>query len=197
MSVRIIVLGFVLGPAAVLAALGLFGYWRKHCGFRAEYRRLVESTPAERPERAFPGGGEPVLFPAGGPDDGWDCAGIRAPVELPASDQEYYETCWTHIIGTFEESPAAALDIAAHLTANLLLNRGLADAGSERPGELPAHWRFPTAEGYRVAQRIAEASRLIELPRQELSKALMLYRALFEEVLAAPTSPSSTTDAQL
>ncbi|HEY3872591.1 MAG TPA: hypothetical protein VGM10_29820 [Actinocrinis sp.] len=200
MSVRIIVLGFVLGPAAVLAALGLLGYWRKHCGFRAEYRRLVESTPTVRPDRVYRSRGEQDLFPADAPVDGWDCTGIRAPIELPASDHEYYETCWTHIIGTFEESPGAALDLAGHLTANLLLNRGIADAGSERPGELPAQWRFPTAEGYRVAQHIVEASRVIDLPTQELSKALMLYRALFEEVLAAPTSPaspSSTTDAQL
>lgn len=199
MSVRIIVLGFVLGPTAVLAALGLIGYWRKHCGFRAEYRRLVESTPIARPARPAASAGEPVLFPVGGPDDGWDCTGIRAPIELPESDHDYYETCWTHIVGTFEESPAAALDLAAHLTANLLLNRGIADADCERPGDLPAQWRFPTAEGYRVAQHIAEVSRVVELPRQELSKALMLYRALFEDVLAAPSSPSSpsATDAQL
>lgn len=194
MSVRIIVLGFVLAPSAVLAAIGLIAYWRRHCGFHAEYRRLVASTPiVVRPSRTTARRAEPVMFSADAADEDWDCAGIRPPVALTESDREYYETCWTHILGTFEESPATALDLATHLTANLLLNRGLADAASDRPGDLPAHWGFPTAEGYRVAQRIAEASRVIELPTQELSKALMLYRALFEDVLAAP----SAKDAQL
>jgi hypothetical protein len=215
MSVRIIVLGFVLGPTAILGAIGLAAYWRRHWGFRAEYRRLVETTPTARPARALrptrparpaadpasafalrpvaSGGDEPVLFPEGAEDDSWDCTGFQAPATLAAADRDYYATCWTHIIGTFAESPATALDLATHLTANLLLHRGLADADSERPGDLPADWRFPTAEGYREAQRITQDARVVELPAHEMSKALMLYRALFEEVLAAPTA----TDAQL
>jgi hypothetical protein len=118
----------------------------------------------------------------------WGCAGLTAPVEISASDVEYYQTCWGHILGTFAHWPAVGLDLAETLTANLMLNRGVVPRGCEQPEVLPSQWRFATAQGYREAQDIAERAGIGELPRQELSKALLLYRALFEEVLTAPTA---------
>ena len=119
----------------------------------------------------------------------WECTGLTMPVGVSAADHEYYQTCWRHILGTFAHWPSTGLDLAETLTANLMLNRGveLTSREASESAELPAQWRFPTAQGYREAQIIAEHASICELPRQELTKALMLYRALFEEVLTAPT----------
>lgn len=74
---------------------------------------------------------------------------------LSADDLEYYATSWRNIRGQFMKYPASALRLARHLTANLMLNRGLVPADTARPSELPEGWTFPTARGYREALRIA------------------------------------------
>ncbi len=120
-------------------------------------------------------------------EDDWDCAGLSAPVEVCPADREYYQTCWQHILGTFAHFPAVGLDLAGHLTVNLMLNRGVMPEETGLLTDLPAHWKFPTAQGFREAQNITRRAGDGELSRAELSKGLMLYRALFEEVLEAPT----------
>lgn len=169
------------GSAAVLVR-------RNHQRVRAELRALPDDTTSPT---AGNGNGEP---PAPDPEAelpahvyDWDCADLTAPMAVSASDLEYYQTCWRHILGTFAHWPAVGLDLAETLTANLMLNRGVVPRGCEQPAELPYQWTFATAQGYREAQSIAARADTEDLPRRELSKALLLYRAMFEDVLTAPT----------
>ena len=169
------------GSAAVLVR-------RDHQRVRAELRATLDEATSPTTDTAHDS--PPVLAPGAGVSADvydWDCASLTAPVGVSASDLEYYQTCWGHILGTFAHWPAVGLDLAETLTANLMLNRGVVPRGSEQPEELPAQWRFATAQGYREAQHIAERAGTGELPPRELWKALLLYRALFEEVLTAPT----------
>jgi len=180
----------LVGSMTTLAASAAAQVRRDHLRVRAQRQAVLEETAPPKTD-AGPGPDYPLPvepeaeFLADRGD--WDCAGLTMPVEVSATDHEYYQTCWGHILGTFAHWPTTGLDLAETLTANLMLNRGVVPADREESAELPAQWRFPTAQGYREAQNIAEHADTGELPHRELSKALMLYRALFEEVLTAPT----------
>ena len=195
MAVKVIVLILALGAPVALFTWAVVRIRQAYVRFHAELPRLgKDAAPVETPVRRDTSvmadtdtetGGEV----ASGLDE-WDTVGLSAPLKVSVSDREYYRRCWEHILGTFSHWPIVGLDLAKTLTVNLMLNRGLVvpDSESDRLGKLPPEWGFPTAEGYREAQSILEQARDAELPSTELSKALMLFRALFEEILTAPTS---------
>lgn len=184
----------VLVAVTALAAT-VFGmvWWRRRRArraFDAEYVRLVEETQIDLKSLHGPGAVPTAARAAVKPAQ-------LAAGPLNAADLRYYESCWDHIESEFGESPAEALDLAEHLTANLLLTRGLAPADSPQPSELPATWSFPSARGYRQAQR--ECARALaampqaqqQLPTSRLRTALGLYRAFFEEIINLPTKRGS------
>ena len=105
---------------------------------------------------------------------------------LGPDDLDYYATSWRNIRGQFERHPASALRLARHLTANLLINRGLVPADTARPSRLPAGWVFPTACGYRDASAISErAEAAADVPdAAEMAHALSLFEDFYWEILA-------------
>jgi hypothetical protein len=181
--------------------------WRARRAFDAEYARLVEETTIDPGALRGPGttlGAEPPAAEAA----------RLAAGPLSAADLQYYAHCWKHIESEFGQSPAAALDLAEHLTANLLLTRHLAPADAPEPSELPETWSFPSARGYRQAQEVCARALAVrsqelqeqeqrgqeqpeqpeqeqELPSSRLRTALGLYRAFFEEILALPDAHGS------
>lgn len=192
MAVRVIVLILVVGAPTVLSVWAVVRIRQAYVRFRAELPSADEDTAS--PEavvwRATPAVADTgVDVVASGLAD-WDSVGLSAPLGVSVADREYYRRCWQHILGTFSHWPNVGLNLAETLTVNLMLNRGFVvpNSDSDRLGDLPSHWRFPTAQGYREALSILERAQQTELPDTELSKALMLFRALFEEVLTAPTS---------
>jgi hypothetical protein len=104
---------------------------------------------------------------------------------LSADDLEYFATSWRNIRGQFMKYPVSALRLARHVTANLMLNRGLVPADTARPSELPEGWTFPTARGYREALCItATADGENPLSEGELTRALNLFEDFYWEILA-------------
>jgi hypothetical protein len=85
--------------------------------------------------------------------------------------------------GEFAVNAPSALLLATHLTANLLLNRGLLPADTARPTELPAAWTFPSALGYREALRISARTDHETVPEDELTRALAQFEDFYFEML--------------
>lgn len=174
------VLMAVVSILAVLTGSGVSLYRRRERRrFEAEFALLVEQTPLDLPVNRI------TSNPDGQAAHALERLDVAA---LPASDREYYLTCWEHIRGTFAHYPATALELAEHLTANLLLTRGLAGHSAPHPSVLPPDWEFPSAQGYRRAQQINALAREQQLPSGRLRSALMLYKAFFEEILSLPAT---------
>lgn len=192
MSGTLIGLAIIVAMSAALAAMSWLN-GRPGRSFAAEYDRLVRATPIDWPALRGPGRTPQTVL-------GRDSANLR-PRPLSVSDWIYYTSCWQEVKGEFAESPAGSLHMAENLTGNLLLTRGLVPADAPRPAILPAEWSFPSAQGYRVAQRIssrtnARASRLADqeiVPPADLANALSLFEAFFREMLTISTTQSSET----
>jgi hypothetical protein len=190
--------GTVIGMAlvvAMFAALAAISWFKGRPGrsFTSEFDRLVRTTPIDWHALRGPGRTPKAVL-------GRDSANLR-PKPLGVSDWIYYTSCWQQVKGEFAESPADSLHMAEHLTANLLMTRGLVPVGALQPAVLPVEWSFRSAQGYRVAQRIssrtnARASRLSgpqTVAPADLANALSLFEAFFREMLTISTTQSSET----
>jgi hypothetical protein len=170
--------------------------------FERQFAALVADTPVDWDGLRGPGplGRGTALgirsF-ASSADDATNLA-LRAKALNP-DDLEYYAISWRNIRGQFLRYPVSALRLSRHLTANLLINRGLVPADSVRPSRLPDGWAFPSACGYREALEIAaKAEAASEDPRipggevptdTDLAHALALFEDFYWEILAlAPVS---------
>lgn len=198
---------------SVLAGLAL-GWtadrlWRRDASssraFEREFAALVAQTPIDWDELRGPGPGDSAsgIRAFAAPSDDAAHLALRAKALTP-DDIEYYATSWRNIRGQFLRYPVSALRLARHLTANLLINRGLVPANAARPSRLPAGWAFPSARGYRDALEIAaKAEAASERPPTgndgdgdgeaptdtELARALALFEDFYWEILAlAPVS---------
>jgi hypothetical protein len=188
MSSMIAVWANVSAFAAACYGAVWYRRWRTRRAFDAEYARLVAQTAVD-------------LAVLHGPGPNITAAAAAADADLTArpltdADLEYYASCWEHIESEFGEAPAIALDLAEHLTANLLLTRGLTPGDSPQPSALPEAWAFPSARGYREAQALCARVQDTgapgpQLPTSRLRSALSLYRAFFEEILALPATRES------
>ena len=163
--------------------------------FAKEFAALVDGTELDVAALRGPGHGSPdsaaaATFAATGFAERTDDAALLAPKALSPEDQDYYAASWRNVRGEFASSPASGLMLAAHLTANLLLNRGLLPADTARPTVLPAAWTFPTARGYRDALRIStrmESRAGAAVSEAELSRALGLFEEFYWEMLTLST----------
>lgn len=108
---------------------------------------------------------------------------------LTADDIEYYAASWRNVRGQFVRYPASALRLAQHLTANLLLTRGLLPRDTAEATELPDAWTFSSARGYRQARAIAaqadgrmrgSASTITDT---DLAHALSLFEDFYWEIV--------------
>lgn len=185
----------MLAAAVSLAALAGLGLgWaadrlvrrnRAHT-FEREFAALVADTPIDWDELHGPGPGEAAAARSG-PASAARAQTLAAGAKpLGPDDLDYYATSWRNIRGQFQRHPASALRLARHLTANLLINRGLVPADTARPSRLPAGWVFPSARGYRDAAAISErAEAAADVPdATEMAHALSLFEEFFWEILA-------------
>lgn len=154
--------------------------------FEREFAALVADTPIDWDELHGPGPGRAAAIRSGPASAA--CAQTLAAGAKPLGpdDLDYYATSWRNIRGQFERHPASALRLARHLTANLLINRGLVPADTARPSRLPAGWVFPSARGYRDAAAISErAEAAADVPgATEMAHALSLFEDFYWEILA-------------
>ena len=155
--------------------------------FAREFAALVTDTPIDWAHLHGPGPSPGIVgyaTPAGQAESLSDRAR-----PLSADDVEYYATSWRNVRGQFVRYPTSALRLAQHLTANLLLTRGLQPRDTARPAELPEGWTFPTARGYRQAAAIAakadadahgEAATVTDA---DLARALSLFEDFYWEMI--------------
>lgn len=167
--------------------------------FAKEFAALVNGTELDVAALRGPGHGSPVSASAVSAAaaasatafaEPTNDAALLAPKALSLEDQDYYAASWRNVRGEFASSPASGLMLAAHLTANLLLNRGLLPADTARPTVLPASWTFPTACGYRDALRISartESRAGAAASEAELNRALGLFEEFYWEMLTLST----------
>jgi hypothetical protein len=158
--------------AVVLGTTTAYRRRRRAKAFDYEYRQLAATTPLRRPA------------------DSAGRAQLSGPAPLSEADRDYYSTCWTHIQDTFAHAPVVALDLAEHLTVNLLLTRRLAPAGA---ADLPVSYVRPTltaatARPFNRARVIADAARRRKLSAPTLCEALALYKQFFDVVMALPAT---------
>lgn len=108
--------------------------------------------------------------------------------QISVSDQAYFATSWEHVQSEFLDDPAVALRSAGRLVTRLLDARGYpVDDSGEQLALLSVKHASVLAD-YRRARQISEhtLSRSAPIPTEELRQALMSYRALSNELLAAP-----------
>jgi len=170
-------------------ALGQVSAWWRRRGddrlFEDEFARLAASVDLDVDEVAGPG---PDLSDAGrARTHAVDPAELN-PRPLSGRDRAYYLASWGNVVGEFSRSPASALLLAQHLTANLLVNRGLVPADTARPTRLPESWDFPSARGYARARHIGEraetqAAHGRGVRTLDLSDALRMFEAFYMEML--------------
>lgn len=174
-------------------ALGRFSAWWRargaDCMFEHDFAELAASVDLDVDELAGPG---PALSAAGRPRTHAVNAAELNPLPLSARDRAYYLSSWGNVVGEFSRSPASALLLAQHLTANLLVNRGLVPADTARPTRLPESWDFPSARGYARARHIGEraetrAAHSRGVRTLELSDALRMFEDFYMEMLELET----------
>jgi hypothetical protein len=163
----------VLAAVVLAAAIG-YRWWQMRAlqqRFGPEYERLVEQE------------GDPRRARAALRDRMKRRAGLEVRPLSPDA-HERYATQWPTVQARFVDDPRGALDEAAGVVAALLRDRGYAPA--DRPAydpvdlDLVATDHASAVNDYRGAQTIhgnAGAS------TEDLRKALLFYRALFEELL--------------
>jgi len=157
--------------------------------FAREFAALVDGTELDWATLRGPGHGDSggdsqvasLAASAAAFVEPTDDVSMLAPKPLSLQDQEYYATSWRNVRGEFIQSPPSALLLAAHLTANLLLNRGLVPVDTARPRVLPESWTFPTARGYRDAMRISAKGN--DVGAEDLQRALGLFEDFYWEML--------------
>ncbi|MGC5012960.1 hypothetical protein ACLQ2R_19530 [Streptosporangium sp. DT93] len=112
---------------------------------------------------------------------------IRA---LDAGTREIYSKKWMEVQERFVDAPGFSVTEADHLVTSVMAERGYPTENFEqRLSDLSvAHGR--TLDHYRQAHEISSRAARKEASTEELRQAMVHYRALFEELLAASASPA-------
>ena len=158
--------------------------------FAREFAALVDGTELDWAALRGPGHGSSsssTIAAAAALAEPTDDVAMLTPKALSPADQDYYAASWRNVRGEFAAYPPSGLMLAAHLTANLLLNRGLLPVDTRRPTMLPETWMFPSALGYRDALRISARTdarnKDDSVSDEELSRALALFEEFYWEML--------------
>jgi len=178
--------GISLGWGGRAAARAKHGRRSAARRFAREFAALVQGTELDLKSLRGPGHSASDTASAAASAEPTTDAALLAPKALSPEDQNYYAASWRNVRGEFASSPRSGLMLATHLTANLLLNRGLLPADTVRPTVLPASWTFPTACGYRDAVRISARTDSPgggTVPATDLNRALDLFEDFYWEML--------------
>ena len=103
--------------------------------------------------------------------------------ELPPGAQERYTEEWRAVQARFVDAPQRAVREADRLVGTVMRDRGYpVENFEQRVADIsPDHPRV--VENYRVAHDIANRSERGEITTEELRRAMVHYRTLFEELL--------------
>ena len=115
-------------------------------------------------------------------------------VPLAPADAERFSQEWKTLQGRFVDNPKGVLMEADQLVRELMLKRGYPMADFDhRAADISVH-HPAVVEHYRAAQAIALRDRRGEADTEEMRKAVVHYRALFDDLLEVnqPTTAQGT-----
>jgi len=104
-------------------------------------------------------------------------------VPLSATDVTRFSQAWTRLQGSFVDDPKGVLIEADRLVRDLLLKRGYPVADFDlRAADISVDHPV-VVNNYRAAQRIVSLDQRGEATTEDLRKAVVHFRALFDELL--------------
>ena len=104
---------------------------------------------------------------------------------VSTEDQARLEQSWRSVESRFVDDPAGAVAAADDLVAEVMRARGYPDTDFEqRVGDLSATYPH-LADDYRAVHEVALESRRGEASTEDLRKAMVTYKGLFEDLLEA------------
>lgn len=104
-------------------------------------------------------------------------------VPLSPADADRFGRAWKALQGNFVDDPTGAVVQADQLVRELLLKRGYPMSDFERRAADISVDHPTVVSNYRAAQAIAARNKRGEASTEELRKAVVHYRALFDELL--------------
>jgi hypothetical protein len=106
-------------------------------------------------------------------------------VPLAPADVTRFSSAWTRLQGSFVDDPKGVLIEADRLVRELMLKRGYPVADFDlRAADLSVNHPV-VVNNYRAAQRIVSLDQRGEASTEDLRKAVVHFRALFDELLGA------------
>jgi hypothetical protein len=116
-------------------------------------------------------------------------------VPLTAGDAQRFAESWRALQARFVDNPKGAVHEADTLVRELMAKRGYPMANFDRLSADISVDHPRVVEHYRAAQRITERDRRGESDTEDLRKAVVHYRALFDELLEVhpPAHPELRT----
>jgi hypothetical protein len=106
-------------------------------------------------------------------------------VPLAPAEAAAFTQAWNALQGRFVDDPKAAVTQADQLVRELMLKRGYPMGDFERRAADISVDHPAVVENYRAAQAIVVREKGAEADTEELRKAVVHYRALFDELLRA------------
>jgi hypothetical protein len=117
-------------------------------------------------------------------------------VPLAAADAQRFTEAWERLQRRFVDNPKGAVAEADELVRELMLKRGYPMADFERRAADISVDHPMVVENYRTAQAIAVRDSHGHADTEELRKAVVHYRALFDELLEVRDAPDANRNAQ-
>jgi len=118
-------------------------------------------------------------------------------VELAPAEVNRFSQAWTRLQGSFVDDPKGVLIEADRLVRDLLTKRGYPVADFElRAADISVDHPV-VVNNYRAAQRIVSLDQRGEASTEDLRKAVVHFRALFDELLGKPSTRDQTPPAKL
>ncbi len=160
---------------------------RRDRRFDREFADLTQHTDIDWYRLRGPG-----PMPAGMPSPVTAVDELRV-LPLTVRDRSRFVRDWNTVCREFDRDPRRTPSLAEQLVGSLLLTRGLVPKDAANPTVLPASWIFPSADGYRLAQRAATLASREEregvaapsLTATTAASALRLFEAFFMEILTS------------
>jgi len=113
-------------------------------------------------------------------------------VPLAKEESQAYQTRWTAVQGQFVDEPKVAVSEANHLVQEVMRKRGYPVAEFEQSAaDLSVEYPL-VVDNYRSASLIAERNKRGTADTEELRRALVSYRTLFDELLDTEVSDGTT-----
>ena len=118
-------------------------------------------------------------------------------VPLSSADAARFSQSWSRLQGSFVDDPKGVLIEADKLVRDLLTKRGYPVADFElRAADISVHHPV-VVNNYRAAQRIVSLDQRGEASTEDLRKAVVHFRALFDELLGKGPARDKAPPAKL